>query len=634
MEQLAINELQFTYPDQPEPVLRHVNLSVRRGELIVLAGPSGCGKTTLLRLLKAELQPVGRLEGEIRFRGKLLGEHEPAELACRIGLVQQQPDNQLVMDRVLQELAFGLENMGVPADAMRRRIAELVHYFGMESWLHQSVHTLSGGQKQTVNLVAALLLQPEVLLLDEPTAQLDPVASKDFLQMLRRLNEELGVTIILTEHRLEELSGMADRLVVLGRDGTITYAGPPRSWIGQLHREGSQRYEPYMPGIARLYLAVQEHRKQGAASLHGMGAEAAAGGAAEVHEAADAHIPLSVREGRQWLQSLCEAPVEPADVATAADSARNTRRPADDVASRATGMARTDTERADHAGRASSLSRPDASPAAHTRQLEQASRKQALLDCRELTFSYADRRQPVLRQLDLQVTEGTFLAIVGGNGSGKSTLLRLMAGLEKPAAGDIRLGGQSLRRMSGDAKYKTIGYLAQNAMAYFIEDTVGAELQRAMERSPADNRESRLHELLERFELRHVLERHPHDLSGGELQRAALVGVLLSGPRLLLLDEPTKGIDPLQKQSWGQLLTELNQEGVTIVMVTHDIEFAASYAIECAMLFNGEIAAQEEAADFFRDNHFYTTAVHRAARDLCPNGVTYEEVLKRCLELV
>ncbi|MFC0211549.1 ABC transporter ATP-binding protein [Paenibacillus chartarius] len=571
MALLEVTDLHFTYPEQTRSVLSGIDFSVRAGELIVLCGPSGCGKTTLLRLLKSELQPAGRLQGEVRFYGKPLPQQDPAELACRIGLVQQDPENQIVMENVRQELAFGLENMGVPADVMRRRIAELAHFFGLERWLHKRTETLSGGQKQIVNLAAALLLQPDLLLLDEPTAQLDPVTAKDFLQMLRRLNEELGITVIVTEHRLEELLPMADRVLMLGGDGRLEFDGASRDWVVHVHQKRDPRYEPYLPSLARLYLSVHERKGK-----H----EAGPGDAGEV--------PLQVKEGKRWIRQLL-AKVEP-------DQAAATR-----------------PEQAADKPRAA---RP------------------CLLECREVTFGYADERLPVLRQLDLKVEEGAFLAIVGGNGAGKSTLLKLAAGLEKPKQGDVLLRGMPIRKMKRAELYRELGYLSQNPLAYFLEDTVEEELRRAAERSGGEGSRETLRELIELLNLQAVLRMHPHDLSGGELQRAALAGVLLSGPKLLLLDEPTKGLDPQLKKTWGELLTGLHKKGVTIVMVTHDVEFAAAYASECAMLFDGEIASTGAPGPFFSQNFFYTTAINRVARELFPDAVTFREVMNRCARLV
>lgn len=567
MALFELNDVTFTYPDQTAPALSDIRLSIAQGEFILLCGPSGCGKTTLLRHLKPELAPVGELRGDIRYEGKPFAEHAPLVLSERIGMVQQDPENQIVMDRVAQELAFGLENMGVETQAIRRRIAELAHFFGMEDWLRRETHTLSGGQKQLLNLASVLLLQPGVLLLDEPTAQLDPVAARELIQMIRRLHEEFGLTIIMTEHRLEELFPLADRVLVMDRLGAIRWTGTPREVARQLAASGDPDYLAYMPSPSRLFMGLAAQQEQAAAAL-------------STTADASAELPLTVGEGRRALR-LAGLPPLPA------------------------------SERGgDGQGAYGS-----------------AGAKLALLECRELTFQYEQHGKAVVRQLDLRVDAGDFMAIVGGNGAGKSTLLQLMAGLLKPQRGSIRLKGQELRRMKAAEAHRVIGYLSQNPSAYFIHETVGEELRSAAERSGEPEAGQRLERLVELLDLGEVLQRHPYDLSGGERQKAALACVLLASPQLLLLDEPTKGLDPNVKQAWGEWLQTLHEQGMTIVLVTHDIEFAAKYATRCAMLFDGEVTSEGPPRAFFSENYFYTTTIHRLVREVAPQALTVEEVL-------
>lgn len=554
---LEINDLHFTYPEMPHKTLSGVSLTVGRGEFVVLCGPSGCGKTTLLRHMKAELAPHGHAEGAVFFRGLPFAEHDAADLARQIGFVQQDPENQIVMERVLQELSFGLENSGVPTDAMRRRIAEMASFFGLEDLLYRKTGSLSGGQKQLVNLAAILLLQPELLLLDEPTAQLDPVAAKAFLQLLQRLNEEFGLTVIVTEHRLEQLFPIADRVVVLDRQGGIKYDGTPQAVIRQVHQAKDELVFDYLPSFAKLFLSLQPERD----------------------------VPLTVKEGRAALERLAPS-------FGAASGVRET---------------------------------------AVVRDAQASAEPQPMLECRELDFQYERNGRTILRQLELTVNEHDFLAVVGGNGTGKSTLLQLMSGLLRPYRGTIRFRGTDLKKLDERERWRSIGYLSQNPRAYFLEDTVGEEIRQAVARSRLPDAEE-LHAKLDAIlGLEAIRSMHPYDVSGGELQKAALACVLLAGPKLLLLDEPTKGLDPLVKRDWGMLLQTLHREGLTIVLVTHDIEFAAGCASRCAMLFDGVIASEGPPAKFFAENVFYTTELNRLVRNFAPDALTYREVLHRWL---
>ncbi|KWX72980.1 hypothetical protein AMQ84_24030 [Paenibacillus riograndensis] len=550
MEILAAERLSFSYPEENRDSLHELSFTVEEGEFVVLLGPSGGGKTTLLRHLKRELAPVGKAGGKIAYKGQPLS-GLPAELAAaEIGMVFQNPDAQIVMDTVWHELAFSMENMGYPPAVMRSRLAEIAGLFGLEPLLYKSVHELSGGQKQLLNLASVLTLQPKLLLLDEPTSQLDPVAAREFLQTLHRLNEEMSVTVIISEHRLEEVLPLADRVLLL-EEGELRFQGAPRDFVRGAGLALDAPHMAYLPTAARLFLALEPDAVQAPREA----------------------IPLTVREGKRWLHSLAE------------------RGPG-------MGEAAVDTG-------ASRLSAPVTS-------------SDLLLSCREITFRYSKDGAEVLKKLSLSLYRGELLAVMGGNGAGKSTLLHVLNGLLKPQRGKVTL-----------AKGETSGFLAQNPLLYFSYDTVQEELQQMAEYAGLSKEEAdrEIARLLAIFQLEDLLLSHPHDISGGQQQKLALAMVMLLDPGILLLDEPTKGLDPGAKERLAALLGDLRRQGVSILLVTHDVEFAARYASRCAMLFDGGITSEGTPAEFFSSNYFYTTAVNRMARELLPQALTIEDVM-------
>lgn len=545
MEVIRVDQLSFYYPDTSAAALDNVSLSVKQGEFVVLCGASGCGKTTLLRHMKQEAQPTGMRTGTVFFDGLPLAELPAVTAAEQIGMVFQNPENQIVMDRVWHELAFSMENVGYGQAVMRKRLAEMSHFFGLEDLLHKSVHEISGGQKQLINLASVLLLQPKLLLLDEPTSQLDPVAARDFLQLIYRLNQEMSMTVIISEHRLEEVIPLADRIVMLD-GGRVKFDAAPRELCQLIGSAEASTDLSYLPSVTKLYLSAEPVSPSGHMK----------------------EIPLTVREGKQWLAGLGGIQTHPP---MQAEVLRNTRN----------------------------------------------DKQERLLACEEMTFKYEKDGPEVLKKLSLNVYENEFLAVMGGNGAGKTTMLQMMAGLLKPQRGRLK--------KEKDIK---VGYLAQNPLLYFSYDTVEEELQKMADYVKlGDERENKINGIVAAMQIADILPKHPYDLSGGEQQRAALALVLLGEPDVLCLDEPTKGMDPIAKQRAAELLQQLCQSGKTIVMVTHDIEFAAEHATRCAMVFDGAISAEAAPALFFGSNYFYTTAINRTVREWLPDALTTGDVM-------
>ena len=537
MALLQFDKLSFAYPNAAERALDRIELSLDEGEYIVLCGPSGCGKTTLLRQAKPELTPAGATEGETIYNGTPVRELDGFTAACEIGFVQQNPDSQIVTDFVWHELAFGLENMGLATSAIRRRVAEMAAFFGMEGWFRKKTTEISGGQKQLLNLASVMAMGPKLLILDEPTAMLDPLAARNLLETVKRINKELGVAVLLTEHRLEEVFPVADRVVLMD-EGRILADGAPENIARSLSGAKDR---------SRIYFGLPAAARIGS----GLGLPT---------------TPLTVRDGRRELKKLLGAP--------------------------------------EHERKAES--RPGAR--------EENKKRDAVLKAEELWFRYGENGADILRGLDIELYRGEILCLLGGNGAGKTTLMRLLSGSLKPWRGRVKLAGGEKLCM-----------LPQNALSLFTYDTVWRELLES-----ADGDEGRAGAMLDKLELTRLRDRHPYDLSGGEVQRAAIGKLLLRNAGVLLLDEPTKGLDAYAKRSLAGMLRELAAEGVSMLMVTHDVEFAASYVDRCALIFDGIVISSDEPHAFFSGNRFYTTDAALIAAEYFPGDITCEEVIASC----
>ncbi len=542
MAHFQIRNLSFTYPTaKGKESLRNVELTIERGEYVVLCGKSGSGKTTLLRHLKPVLTPYGQRWGEVLFNGMPLQSLSSRDQAAKIGYVMQDPDDQIVTDKVWHELAFGLESLGCEQKTMRARVAEMACYFGIQDWFHRDVANLSGGQKQLLNLASIMAMQPEVLILDEPTSQLDPIAASDFLNTVRKINIELGTTVIITEHRLEDIFPYADRAIVMD-GGAVVADDTPRNIGKLLHQQQSEMFAA-MPASVRAFYG--------------------AGGEGE--------CPLTVREGRNWLSGAF--PTAPQHSEMIAPALPEVKAPA--------------------------------------------------LSLRELWFRYEKDAPDVLRGVSADVPQGSIYAIVGGNGAGKSTTLKAVCGICRPYRGKVKVFGKNVEKYkSGELFGGCLAMLPQDPKSLFVKKTVREELQEMSRDGEKIAAVARL------CEIEPLLDSHPYDLSGGEQQRSALAKVLLTEPKLLLLDEPTKGIDSFFKEKLADILCKLKAQGVTVVMVSHDVEFCARYADAVSMFFDGQILSTDTPRRFFGGNSFYTTAAARMSRHVFSMAVTAEDVVE------
>lgn len=458
---LAYDDVTFRYPGSHGDVLSGVSMAVPAGAFVLLVGGTGSGKSTLLSLAKPQIAPAGDRAGQVRVFGRPVDDLDGAE-ACEVGYVFQDPDNQIVCDSVWHEMAFGLENLGTPQGEMRRRVAEASYFFGMGPWFHSDTDALSGGRKQLLALASTLVMQPRVLLLDEPTAQLDPIAARNFLHALFRVNRELGCTVVVATHEPELMVDYATCAFELV-DGAVRAVEN----LGRFKCEATL---------------------------------------AERGALCDANAPAAVSARGAW-------------------------------------------------------------------------------------FRYGRDDDWVLRGLDLEVRQGEVHALVGGNGCGKSTLLALIAGTRRAQRGEVR-SAISAKAM-----------LPQDPKALFAEERVDEELMEWAHIGGygADEVQAMMGELgvADRADL------HPYDLSGGQRQMLALGKLLLVHPRLLLLDEPTKGLDRTARERVAGMIEAARRDGVTVIVSTHDLAFVRRVADRVSLMFDGELACTEPVGEFFRNNLFY-----------------------------
>lgn len=563
MAHFEVKNLSFYYPATTvKPALDEVSFVIGQGEYVTVCGRSGSGKSTLLKHFKSVLTPHGKRKGEIYFQGKSLDAVDLRTQSSKIGYVMQNPDNQIVTDKVWHELAFGLESLGYNQKIIRLRVAEMASYFGIQDWFHKNVSELSGGQKQLLNLASIMAMQPEVLILDEPTSQLDPIAASDFLNTVRKINRELRTTIIITEHRLEDIFYASDRVLVM-EDGKLIANDRPEN-VGKFLKGENHQMFAAMPTPVQIYYGVQEHF-WGQKDVFTKG-----------------KCPLTVREGAQWLdqlfenQEVCERSVE-----------KGQKYLEDDILNPA-------------------------------------------VEIKEAWFRYEKESPDILKGVSLKVPQNCLFAIVGGNGTGKSTTLKAISGICRPYRGKIFIDGKRLDKIkTSELFHGLLAMLPQDPQSLFVHKTVKEDLKEMISsRDPLG--EEKVQRIAELCEITELLNSHPYDLSGGEQQRAALAKVLLTEPKILLLDEPTKGIDSFFKMKFAEILSRLKEHGVTILMVSHDVEFCARYADVVSMFFDGGIVTTNTPNRFFSGNSFYTTAANRMSRHLFENTITNEDVITLC----
>ena len=524
-EILKIKNLSFSYKNGNQ-VLCDISFSVKKGEFILLAGSSGSGKTTLLKLLKPLISPVGNIKGEILFENNDLLTLPELSQAEKIGYVGQNPHNNIVCDEVWHELAFGLENLGYDSNTIRSRVAEISAFFGIEDWFLKKTSELSGGQKQLLSLASVMVMQPDILMLDEPTSQLDPISAQEFVSVISRINKELGTTVILSEHRLEEVFGVSDRVLIL-EDGKIISDATPKETGLKLKKLNSKMYLA-LPSEVLCFTEIEN----------------------------EGDCPVNIKEGREWFFNK-------------------------DIVSEI----KEET--------------------AYEKNSEIA------ISAKNIFFRYDKASQDVLNGFSLTVPKGIFYAILGSNGSGKTTALNALCKIIKVQEGSFKINGR-------------IAYLPQDPQIILEHNTVYEDLKSAVLK---DDDIDSISNIVPLCRINDILSSHPYDISGGEQERVALAKILLQNPDIILLDEPTKGLDAHFKIVLGEIINKLKADGKTVVCVSHDVEFCAEYADRCALFFDGKIITENENRAFFKEKIFYKTSAGRIAEGKCENVLTKEDII-------
>ncbi|MDD3852876.1 MAG: ATP-binding cassette domain-containing protein [Syntrophomonadaceae bacterium] len=539
MAAIKVDNLTYQYANSSFPALQSINLEVQAGEFVLLAGGSGSGKTSLLRAINGAIPHyyAGFIKGEVYLDNQAVSSLDHRQRVQTAGLLHQDAESQLVMNSVAAEIAFGMENMGMPLKIMRRRLTELNSALNLTRDNHKRTADLSAGQKQRVALAALLAMQPKILLLDEPTSQVDPVAAEEILTIIRRLNEDTGITVIMAEQRLERCLHLADRFIVM-ENGQIK--GDFKN-ADNMARWAIENNCPFVPPVPRVF-ALAGHPS----------------------------IPVTVKEGRQLLRGL-----------------------------------RTFTNVAEHKDDLSVI-KPISSD--------------YIVEINKVSYTYPHGSK-ALRQIDFKLPAQAVTALIGDNGAGKTTLLKHVIGLIKPDRGKVTVIGRDTRYLDVEDLASDVGYLSQQPDDYLFLPTVREEIsfsRRKLGRGEAETEEQLIH----RLGLLEYLECNPRDLSTGQRQRVALASILISQPEILLLDEPTRGMDYNLKAELGEILKGLVQNGVTVLLVSHDNEFIAEYADEVALMAAGEVIAQGPTSEILSGSLYYAPQVNRLF-----NGLYEQEVL-------
>lgn len=554
---IEINNVTFTYAESKKPALNDVSLSIKDSEFILIAGPSGCGKSTLCRCINGLVPSFygGKISGSVTVQN-INTLHTPTkEMAKTVGMVFQDPENQLIATDVEREIAFGLENLGLSKTLMAKRIEEVLDTVGIDHLRHRQISTLSGGEKQKTAIASVLVLHPEIFVLDEPTSELDPKGAEEVIQLVKRLNEEFGLTVLLVEHRIDRVLQSVDRLILMN-NGMIAYDDNPRDWI---HHVGDTLPDIGVPPITRLSVALQKKN-------------------------IDTKTPLTIKEGRQNFSSVFKAKKFKK---TDFSSIRKSKNSNDSV-----------------------------------------------VTIKNLWYNYTDS-PTILRGINLSISKGEFVSLVGRNASGKTTLAKMLNGLLKPTKGTVEINGINTTKTSVENLARDVGYVFQDPNVHLFADSVEEEITFMMHNlgfSPKSIEES-LEKMLTQFNLNYCRYAYPRSLSTGEKQRVALSSVLAANPQLLILDEPTRGLDYELKKTLMHRLKTYQQNGGTILLITHDIELIAEFGERVILISEGNLVADGTKHEVLSNSLHFSPQINRLIQPFTKYGLasdilTVDEIMQ------
>lgn len=540
MSYIEIKNLNFSYPLEKKKSLEDINLCIKKGELFLIAGKSGSGKSTLGRAIIGTVPNFygGTIGGEIKIDGKPIDKMSHKERAEKITMVFQDPEKQLMMNKVHREVAFGLENVCADEKVIKRRVYEALQFSGILYLAERDITSLSGGEKQKVVVASALAYMPECIILDEPTSQLDPSSADEIVNLIKKINEELGITVIVIEHRVNRWFDAADSIAIMD-SGKITSFKDKKDFYNNCSKDESM----FMPDYLKFFKKINFKA-----------------------------MPESFKKARiEFLNSNVTLKKEDIDVY-----------------------------------------KEECNPILNIKKLN------CTIDSKE-----------ILKNINFTVNKGDFISIMGANGAGKSTLLKSIMGIRE-YEGAIELYNQDTKDMGIRSIAKHIGYVSQNPNDYLSKNSVYDELKFTMDNYNIYD-EKVIKEVLKELEIYDLKDKNPRDLSGGQRQRVAIASILVLKPEIIFLDEPTRGLESELKSKLGQILKKLNEEGATIILVTHDADFASSFCSRYILMFNGSIAADGGKKEVLSDGIFYTTSINKLLRGKNSNIFTLEEALRMCV---
>lgn len=527
---ISIRGLTYYYPEEKHETIKDINIEIYKGEIVFICGNSGSGKSTLAKCITGSIPNFygGTISGDVFINGKSIGKMSHNERASEVTMVFQDPERQLMMNKVHREIAFGLENVGVLEKEIKRRVWEALQFSNILNLAYRDISTLSGGQKQKVAITSAIAYMPKCIILDEPTSQLDPAAAEEVVDLIKKINEELGITIIIIEQRINRWFDIADKVVIMNK-GNVEFCDKRQ----ELYNSKNIYLNSFLPSYlkASKLLNIIE-------------------------------MPKGFKDARNLVNKI----------------------------------------------------------SINIKELDEKSfnniiNKKITMEIKNLRCSYESI--DAIKNFNISICKGEFIGILGANGAGKSTLLKAMMGLVK-YSGSIKLDNKEVKKYNLKDLAKKVGYVSQNPNDYISRETVYDEIKFTLDNHGLKNYD-KIDEVLRSLNIYELKGKNPRDISGGERQRVAIASILVLEPDIILLDEPTRGLDQEAKASLGDMLKKLNDKGKTIILITHDVEFSAEYCRKFVLMFDGEIVSEGNISEVLANGIYYTTSLNKMFRHLNNN---------------